>query len=182
LASRFARYLRRLLKTAIVLAALAAVLAGVQLFFHPFDALIAKARDFADAFDSRLSREAFNGITLGSLGLIIAICIFPIFLRKIDEKAYGRSLWRGLVSAAVFYLSNELYRLATRLGRIQFMLAMLGVIIVSGIVVEAVSLAVKEEEERSFRTDIVASISSGLLFGVLVKLGEYGLAYLKGRL
>jgi hypothetical protein len=181
-ASRLARYFRRLTRTAIALAILALLLAAVQALFHPFDALLARGATLVEELDSRLSREAFNGITLGSLGLILAICVFPIFLRRIDEKAYGRGLWRGLISAAVFYLSNELYALATRLGRIQFILAILGVIVVSALVVEGVSLAVKEEEERSFRTDIVASIGSGLLFGVLVKLAEYGLECLKRRI
>ena len=39
----------------------------------------------------------------------------------------------------------------------------------------------KEEEEKSFRTDVVASIASGLLFGVLVKLAGYGLELLKRK-
>jgi hypothetical protein len=68
---------------------------------------------------------------------------------------------------------------ASRIGRVHFIVAVFAVVAVSAIVVEGVSLAVREEEERSLRTDIVASIASGLLFGVLVKLGQYGLALLK---
>jgi hypothetical protein len=180
-ASRFARYLRRLTRTVFILAILAVIVVAVQALYHPFDSLIAKGGALVEELDAKLSREAFNGITLGSLGLVLAICIFPIFLRRIDERAYGRGLWRGVISAAVFYLSNSLYGLASSLGRIHFMVAILGVIVVAAIVVEGVSLAVKEEEEKSFRTDIVASIGSGLLFGVLVKLGEFGIECLKKK-
>jgi hypothetical protein len=179
LASRFARYVSRLVTATVTLAVIALVLAVVQDAYHPFDAQIARLSGFIDALDSKLSREAFNGITMGSLALILAICVFPIFLHRIDERAYARGLWRGVISAAVFYLSNELFALASRIGRVHLIVAILAVVIVSAIVVEGVSLAAREEEERSFRTDIVASIASGLLFGVLVKLAEYGLEFAK---
>jgi hypothetical protein len=179
MATRFTRYLRSLLRIAVILAVLFFVLAGVQAVFHPFDALMAKALGIVDDLDAKLTSEAFNGITLGSLALILALCVFPLFLKRIDEKAYARGLWRGVISAAVFYISNRLFALASRIGRIHFIVTMLGVIIVTAVVIEGVSLAVKEEEERSFRTDVTASLTSGLLFGVLVKLAEYGLDLLK---
>jgi hypothetical protein len=179
MATRFTRYLRNLLRIAVILAVLFFVLAGVQAVFHPFDALMAKALGIVDELDAKLTSEAFNGITLGSLGLILALCVFPLFLKRIDEKAYARGLWRGVISAAVFYLSNRLFALASRIGRIHFIVTMLGVIVLTAVVIEGVSLAVKEEEERSFRTDVTASLTSGLLFGVLVKLAEYGLDLLK---
>jgi hypothetical protein len=182
MAGRFTRYLRNLLRVALTLAVLFFVLAGIQAIFHPFDALIAKILGFVDELDAKLTSEAFNGITLGSLVLILALCVFPLFLKRIDEKAYARGLWRGVISAAVFYLSNRLFALASSIGRIHFIVTMLGVVILTAVVIEGVSLAVREEEERSFRTDVTASITSGLLFGVLVKLAEYGLVLLKGKL
>lgn len=117
MASRFARYVSRLVRTAVALAVLGLILALAQAAYHPFDALLAKGSALVADLDSKMSREVFNGITIGSLALILALSVFPIFLTRIDEKAYARGLWRG-VSAVV-----------------------------------------------------VASISSGLLFGVLVKLG-----------
>jgi hypothetical protein len=182
MATRFTRYLRNLVRVAVTLAVIALVLAGVQAIFHPFDELIAKALAFVDDLDSKLTREAFNGITIGSLVLIVGLCVFPLFLRRIDEKAYARGLWRGVISASVFYISNQLFAFASRISRVHFIVVMLAVIITSAIVVEGVSLAVKEEEEKSFRTDVIASITSGLLFGVLVKLAEYGIELLKRKM
>lgn len=181
MASRFARYVRRLVRTVLLLACLGLLLAAVQAIFHPFDPYIEKATAFVSGLDSRLSREAFSGITIGSLVLVIALCVFPLFLSKIDERAYARGLWRGLVSAAMFFLSNRLFSLAESVGRIHFIVAVIAVVIVTGLVVEGISLAVKEEEEKSFRTDVVASIASGLLFGVLVKLAGYGIELLKRK-
>jgi len=179
MATRLSRYVRNLFRVASTLALVVIVLAGVQAAFHPFDALIAKGAAFVNDLDSKLTSEAFNGITLGSLVLVMALCVFPVFLRRIDERAYGRSLWRGLIAAAVFYVSNELYAVASRVSRVNFIFAILAVIVVTAVVVEGVSLSVKEDEEKSFRTDVVASIASGLLFGVLVKLAQYGIHLLQ---
>jgi hypothetical protein len=182
MASRLGRYIRRLLELAGALAILALILMAVQKFYHPFDTLIARADAFIAELDDKLTKEAFKGITLGSLGLILALCVFPVFLSKIDERAYARGLWRGIIAAAVYYLSNELFAVASELGRIHFIVSMFVVIAVTAVVVEGVSLAVREEEEKSFRTDVVASIASGLIFGVIVKLAGYGLEYLKNRI
>jgi hypothetical protein len=176
-ASRLSVFIRKLVLVLVALALLGLVLAAAQVIFHPFDPVLAWASTSVGDLDSKMSHEAFKGITIGSLALIVAICIFPIFLSRIDEKAYARGLWRGLVSAAVFYLSTELYNMAYESGRIHFIISIIGVILVSTIVIEGVSLAVKEDEERSFRTDIVSSIASGLLFSVLLKLGQLGLEW-----
>jgi hypothetical protein len=182
MASRFALFLRKLLIVSTTIAVVGIILAGVQAIFHPFDAWLADIDALIAGLDSRMTQEAFRGITIGSLALILALCVFPIFLSRIDEKAYARGLWRGVVSAAVFYLSSEVFSFASRVSRIHLIGAMFVVIVVGVVVVEGLSLAMREEEERSFRTDIVSSIASGFLFGVLVKLGGYGIEYLKLKL
>lgn len=179
MASRFGRYLRRLAGIALALAIVALVLAAIQAAYHPFDAALARLAALTDDLDSRMSREAFKGITIGSLALLLALCVFPLFLRRIDEKAYARGLWRGVVAAAVYYLSSRLFEAASSLGRIRLIMVMIVAIVAGAIVVEGISLAVREENEKSFRTDVVASIASGFLFGVLVKLGGYGLEFLE---
>lgn len=176
--SPFARFLHRLARLLVALGLLWLAFVALQATLHPFDGLIARARGFVAVLDGRLSAEAFKGITLGGLGLILALCVFPIFLTRIDERAYARGMWRGLVSAAVFYLSNELYAMAEKESRIHFLAALVGIVVVTAIVVEALSLAVREEEQRSFRTDVVSSIASGLLFSVLLKLGEFGIEWI----
>jgi len=176
---RFARYVKRLLRLALLLVSVGLLAAFAQYQYHLFDRQLAALTGFVAEADSQLSNVAFAGISLGSLVLVLALCVFPIFMRKIDARAYRRGLWRGLVSALVFLVSTELYDFAERSSRLYLLGAIALVIVVSALLVEAVSLAVREENERSFRTDVVASIASGLLFSVLVKLGQYGLEWLK---
>ena len=177
--SPFARFLHRLARLLVVLGLLWLALRRRPGSLPSFDALIADAKAFVAGMDSRLSKEAFNGITLGSLVLILALCIFPIFLSKIDEKAYGRGLWRGVIATAVFYLSNGSIRWPRRKAACISSPRSSASSSSPRSLSRAVSLAVREEEQRSFRTDIVSSIASGLLFGVLIKLGEYGIVYLQ---
>ena len=177
--SRFARYVRGLLKTAVVLASIGICVAYLQVQYGLFDREIAKASAIVAAADARLSNEAFAGISLGSLILVLALCVIPVFMRKIDGRGYRRALWRGLVSAAVFFVSTALYSFAESVSRFYLLAAIALVIVVSALLVEGISLAVREEDERSFRTDIVAAIASGLLFAVVLKLGQYAFAWLK---
>jgi len=174
--------MRRLTRIGIVLGLAALVLYGLQSAFHLFDETIAKCLSYAEELDASLSHEAFAGISIGSLVLILVICLFPFLLRRIDEAAYLRGLVRGLIAAAVFFLSSKLFELAVGENRVYFLLATLGVIILTLIVVEGLSLAVREEEERSFRTDVTASIASGLLFGVLVKIVEFAFEWAKRKI
>jgi len=182
MASRLGNYLRHLFQAVGALAIIVLILLAIQAAYHPFDPYLARAESLVNEWDANLTTEAFSGITLGSLGLILALCIFPIFISKIDEKSYLRSLWRGLVAAAVFYLSSALYDFASKFGRIHFIVSIFAVVLITAVVVEGVSLAVRAEDEKSLRTDIVASIASGLLFGVLVKLAGYGLELLKRKI
>ncbi|MDA8426662.1 MAG: hypothetical protein M0Z80_11050 [Treponema sp.] len=180
--SRFVRYIRGLFKAAVILAALGLCLFFVQKRFGLFDREIAATDSFVAGASASLSSEAFAGISLGSLVLVAVLCVFPVFVKKFDNKAYLRSLWRGLISALVFFVSNELYSLAARASRLYLLAAIAIVIVVSALLVEGIALAVREGEERSFRTDVVASIASGLLFSVLLKLGQYGYEWLRSGL
>jgi len=177
--SRFVRYIRGLFKTAVILAALGLILFFIQRSFGLFDREIAAIGSFLAAADTDLSNEAFAGISLGSLALVLGLCLLPVFVKKFDNKAYLRGLRRGLISALVFFVSNGLYSVAARASRLYLIGAIAIVVVVSALLVEGIALAVRETEERSFRTDIVASIASGLLFSVLLKLGQYGYEWLR---
>lgn len=71
--SPFARFLHRLARLVVAFGILWLAFVAIQAAFHPFNALIADAKAFIAGMDSSLSKEAFNGITLGSLALILAL-------------------------------------------------------------------------------------------------------------
>jgi Na+/proline symporter len=177
ISSRFTRYIGRLLRIALVLSVLVLGLYAAQSYYHVFDDQIAGVKAFLASLEDSLSAEALAGISMGSLVLVAVLCLAPIFWKKIDTRGYMRGLWRGIVSAFVFLASTELFSFAAKASKVYLILSIAGVIIVSALLIEAVSLAAREEEERSLRTDIVASISSGLLFGVLLQLGQVGLEW-----
>lgn len=180
--SRFTRYVRGLAKVVLILAIAGLCLYFAQKRYGLFDSEINAIDSFVAEANASLSNEAFAGISMGSLALVLGLCVFPIFVKKFDNKAYLRGLWRGLISALVFFVSNGLYSLAARASRLYLIAALAIVIVASALLVEGISLAVREEYERSFRTDIVASIASGLLFSVLLKLGQYGYEWIKSLL
>jgi hypothetical protein len=157
--SRFLRYLRWLVRVAILLAAIFLVLFALQSWTGLLTAPLEAARAAVAGANDRLSDEAFAGISVGSLALVLALCLLPLFLKKIDERAYLRGLWRGIVATGVFFLSNALYAFAEKISRLYLLGAIAIVIVATALLVEGVSLAVREEEERSFRTDIASSSS-----------------------
>jgi glucan phosphoethanolaminetransferase (alkaline phosphatase superfamily) len=175
--SRFTRYIGRLLRIGLVLSVLFLGLYAAQSYYHVFDDQVAWFRNAMVELERSLSVEALAGISMGSLVLVAGLCLAPIFWKKIDTRGYMRGLWRGVVSAFVFLASSQLFAFAARASKVYLIAAIAGVIVVSALLIEAVSLAVREAEERSLRTDIVSSISSGLLFGVLVQLGQVGLEW-----
>jgi Na+/proline symporter len=180
--SRFTRYIGRLIRVALVLAVIFLGLYAAQSYYHVFDDQIASVTAFLSSLEGSLSAEALAGISMGSLLLVAVLCLAPIFWKKIDARGYVRGLWRGVISAFVYLASSALFSFAAKASRVYLILAVAGVIIVSALLIEAVSLAGREEEERSLRTDIVSSISSGLLFGVLLQLGQVGFEWAKSAI
>ncbi len=182
MASRFTTYISRLFRITLVIAVVVLGLYAAYSYYGLFKDQVLTAKAFMQDAEKRMSVEALAGISMGSFVLVAGLCLAPLFMRKIDKRAYKRSLWRGVVSAGVFLVSSELFSYAEKASQVYLIAAILAVIIVSALLIEAVSLAVREEDERSMRTDIVASISSGLLFGVLLKLAQYGWDWLRGLL
>lgn len=179
---RLARFILAFVKTLAGLALAALVVFYLHTRYDLFDREFAGLLAFAKAADARLSNEAFAGISLGSLVLVLVVCLFPLFIRRFDGRAYIRGLWRGLISALVFFVSTALYAAAEKVGRF-YLIGSIAIVVVAGaLLVEVIALVSHEEQERAVRTDIVASIASGLLFSVLLKLGEFALAWLRSGL
>ena len=116
--SRFTRYVRGLAKVVLILAIAGLCLYFAQKRYGLFDSEINAIDSFVAEANASLSNEAFAGISMGSLALVLGLCVFPIFVKKFDNKAYLRGLWRGLISALVFFVSNGLYSLAAQASRL----------------------------------------------------------------
>ncbi len=179
---RVRKFLIRLLIIFIFLAVISASLYFIQVFFHPFDSQINSLIDWINYINKAGSYSLIAGITLGSIVFIIAIALFPLLLSGINRKNYWSSIQKGLLSSFVFFISQIFYKYAEKLGEIYFYLALFAIIVTTLILVEIITLSMKEGKEEEVRTDIIAAISSGLIFGVLIRLIELGLHEVKNLL
>lgn len=181
---RINRFLLKLLIAACVLVFIGAVIYFIQITFHIFDSQIKQVTDWVDYVNQAGSYSLIAGISFGSIIFILAAGFFPFLLRGVNRKNYWASMQRGLIASFVFYISQIIYKYASNLGRIYFYIAIFAVIVVTLILIEIITLGMKEEkkEAESMRTDIIASITSGLIFGVLIKVVEVGLHEVKNLL
>lgn len=168
--SRLKKFLIKVLIVFTTLLIVGFILFLLQAFFGLFDPQIAAVRNIVSETDAKLSADIFSGISVGTVALLIIVSIFPVFMKGVNNRQYFVGLRRGIIAAFVFYLSDSLYRWLETINRFYMILTMIIVIIITFILIEALSLSAKQDEEVSFRTDMVAAIVSGLMFGVLLKL------------
>ncbi len=176
--ARVLAYLRALGWALAVALVIGGALALVQAFFHPFDFVIEGAEKSLAAIDTTFSASAVAGVSVGSLVLIAAAATIPLFKKGVRRRQYFVSFWRGIVSAAIFLATDKLYRYVQSLGILYFSATLALFLAATIILVEIVARAGKVEEEAERRTEFLASIVSGLVFGLLVQLGEYLFALL----
>lgn len=172
---RLRAYLRGLGWFLAIVALVIGILAFVQILFHPFDAFMETAEEGLAIADRSLSNDSIAGISLGSLVLVAVIAVLPLLRKGVRRKQYGLSFWRGLLSSAIFLATDRLYRYVQDLG-VLYLSATLAIFIAATIIlVEIVSRLGDLQSESDTRTELLASIVSGLVFGLIVQLAEYGM-------
>lgn len=166
----------RILGWIIAAAAIAiALLALVQVLFHPFTSLLATGEKSLAAADKALRGDTVAGVSLGTIALVVIVAALPLFRRGVRRRQYGISFWRGLLSAGIFLATDRLYRFFQGLGRLYFSATLALFVAAVIILVEIVSRAGREDAESETRTELLASIVSGLVFGLLVQLAGHAL-------
>jgi hypothetical protein len=169
---RLVSYFRALGWIVAVAAIAVGVLAFVQLAYHPFDKILAQIDSNLAKTDEALQGNAVEGVSLGTIALVVAAAALPLFKRGVRRRQYALSFWRGLLSSGIFLATDKLYRYVQALGRLYFSATVALFIAATIILVEIVSRAGKLEEEADTRTELLASIVSGLVFGLIVQFAE----------
>ena len=177
---RLTSYLRGLGWVFASAAVIIGILAFVQVLFHPFDFVIETADQSLAMADQTLSQGTVAGVSIGSLALVAVVAALPLFKKGIRRRQYRLSFWRGILSSAIFLATDRLYRYVQGLGALYFSATLALFLAATIILVEIVSRAGRQEESDT-RTELLASIVSGLVFGLLVQLSEYAIHAL-GRL
>jgi len=146
------------------------ILALVQIAFHPFDALLETVQTGLSEADATLQDDTVAGISLGTIVLVVVVSALPLFKRGVRRRQYGLSFWRGLLSSAIFLATDRLYRYVQELGLLYFTATLALFVAATIVLVEIVSRVGRAEAESDTRTELLASIVSGLVFGLLVQV------------
>ncbi len=167
---RAVRFLGKVLLTILFFALIGGIFFILQTFFHLFDGIISYVNQDISKVNSSLSQEALAGISFGAIALVVFILLFPLLMKGIKRKQYWISIQRGIISSLVFFLSQAGYQYAERFSRFYLFLSIAAVIVITLIFIEVLALSIRKEKESEFRTDIIAAVVSGLVFGILIKL------------
>lgn len=169
---RATRFLNRVAIFSIVLVTVIVILAAVEQVFHPFTPWIDKAAAWFSETERLLSGNSLMGISFGMIALTLLVCLFPLFLPKVNKKQFRTNTVRGVIASVVFYVTQLMYSWAEKFGKLHLIGAMLVAIVVALVIIEFLSLLTRVDEEVSMRTDLLASAASGLAAGIVIKLAE----------
>ncbi|MDP3180005.1 MAG: hypothetical protein Q8M76_18985 [Spirochaetaceae bacterium] len=170
--SRLGSYLRGLGWAAALALIALGLLAVVQELYHPFDEILATANASLAKVDTVLSKDALADVSMGSLVLTGAVAAIPLFRKGVRRRQYGVSFWRGILSSAIFLGTDKLYRYARGIGSLYLSATIALFLAATIILVEIASRVGKVEDEADTRTELMASIVSGLVFGLALQLAE----------
>lgn len=171
--ARFTPLLRSLITFFFVLAVVGAVAWGVQTIWHPLDPVIHYVDQDVGAVGATLSNQLVAGVSLASLVLFVILLFVPLAMRGVNNRQFLGSFSRGILSSVVFLLSDWLYGELEHAGRFWLVVGIVLSVVVTFVLIELITRAGKAKDEVGTRTDLLASITSGLAFALLLKLGTY---------
>ncbi|OHD54130.1 MAG: hypothetical protein A2Y33_10480 [Spirochaetes bacterium GWF1_51_8] len=163
-------FLVRLIVTILIFGIIGAVLYFLQVQWHLFDEPLKFLEQKIATTEQSMGIELVAGISIGTIVFLVFILLIPILMRKVNNKVYIKSVQRGLLSAFVFFISDSLYKWMESFGQIYVIIAIAGIVLVTIILIELFALSMKKEEESAVRTDLIAAVVSGLMFGLVLKV------------
>lgn len=170
--SRAGRFLKRVMTVVLLIAVAVGAVVAIQLIAHPFDAQLHMLRTWLAQANTLIDEDLMSGISIGMIALVLLVAVIPLLMRNIDRSQYVVATQRGVISSIVFFLTEILYNWAEKISRFYLVVAMVGVILITFVIVETLSLLMHSDrkEEMAFRTDLLASFASGLVAGIVIKL------------
>lgn len=171
--ARFTPLFRRLLGFLFILVVFGTLAWGVEMLWHPLAPVIAYVNQDVGAVGATLSNQLVAGVSLASLVLFLILMLVPLAMRGVNNRQFLGSFSRGILSSIVFLVSNWIYSQLEGLGRFWLLAGIILMIVVTVVLIELITRAGKEANEVNTRTDLMASITSGLAFSLLLNIGTY---------
>jgi len=171
--ARFTPLLRNVLGFLFILVVLGTIVWGVQMLWHPLDPIIAYVDQDVGAVGATLSSQMVAGVSLASLALFVILMLIPLAMRGVNNKQFLGSFLRGILASVVYIISDWLYGQLEKVGRFWLLAGLVLTVIVTVVLIEMITRAGKVKDEVGTRTDLMASITSGLAFALLTNLAGY---------
>lgn len=165
-------FLRRLLTVLAIIVAVVGALVLANHYTGFLNPALAQAVVWLEAGNDFLDQPLMRGVSVGVIVISLATLFLPLMMKGINRSQYLTAVRRGIVGTVVFFLSQQLYVYASSFGRAYLILAMVGVLIVTLIMVEVLSRFKHQEEEAAFRTDLAAGLSTGLVCALVFQAIE----------
>ena len=177
--SRFVRFVSTVAAVSIAAILVFGLLWFLNRQFGVFGTEIGKIKILVSQIDSKLSQNVMAGITFGSIVVTAALFVIPLFRKSVHKKTYMASLWRGIIAALAYIVASKFYEWAESKGNFTVIIATAGFVAVTFLVVEAVVLVLGDQDESGLRTELTASIASGAVLGIILKLGAALIQFLQ---
>lgn len=168
-------FLSRILALVLISLLVVIGLVIIQQIWGTFTPLIDYLNQDLQAVDSTLGAELVAGISLGGLVVFLILLLIPILTPGVNTKNFLSAFFRGLLASAVFLATNYFYARMEELGRFYLLASMALAIVVTFVLIEIIALSGRKEDQKAVRTDLSASIASGLAFGLILELVGFAL-------
>jgi hypothetical protein len=177
--ARLTPFFRRIFGFLFILVVLGTLAWGAQMIWHPLDPVIAYVDQDVGAAGATLSTKVVAGVSLASLVLFVILLLIPLAMRGVNNRQFLGSFLRGILASGVYLVSDWLYGELEKVGRFWLIVGLVLTVIVTIILIEMITRAGKAKDEVGTRTDLMASITSGLAFALLTNLALYTWDYVQ---
>ncbi|NLJ05051.1 MAG: hypothetical protein GX435_04975 [Exilispira sp.] len=138
--------------------------------FDPFlGKVFKKYSELIPQTEAFLFKQAFAGISMGLLILTIVLLIYPLFFPHVDVKNYYRDFIFGILTAVVFYITEQFKTILSKFKAVDFLFVILGMILFTYLLIEAIASIFKNKQKGiEFKSQTIANILSGIVFSMIL--------------
>jgi hypothetical protein len=140
--------------------------------FDPFiNKILRKSGEIIPQTESLIFKQAFAGISIGTLILVFVLLIYPLLFTSVDAKSYYRDFFFGILTAIVFYITEQFKLIITKFKTVDFLLLILAIIAFTYLIIEAIASIFKNKQKAAtFKSQTVANILSGIVFSMILTI------------
>ncbi len=139
-------------------------------FFDPYiKKIVERSGRVLTQTETFIFSQAFAGISIGALILVFVLLIYPLIFTSINAKEYYKDFFFGVLTAIVFYITEQLEKIFSDFKSVDLLLFILLIIIITYLLIEAVASLFKNKQKAAdFKSQAVANVLSGIIFSMIL--------------